>query len=76
MSTELERLKRICDALVEAFEVHPETRRTDCCLVSLDNGEGAVVEDFDERPSAPTVQRASHQAGLWTARQLLPITTP
>lgn len=70
MSTEPDRLRRICDALVEAFEAHPETRRTDRCLISLDNGEGATVEDRDERASAPTVRRASGEAGLWTARQV------
>jgi hypothetical protein len=67
---ELDRLRRICDALVEGFEAHPETRRTDRCLIRLDNGEGATLEDRDERPSAHTVQPAKSEAGLWTARQV------
>jgi hypothetical protein len=70
MSSELDRLRRICDALVGAFEAHPETSRTDRCLISLDNGEGVTVEDRDERPSALTVQRANSPDGLWTARQV------
>lgn len=71
MSTELDRLRRICDALVEAFEAHPATRRTDRCLISLDNGEGATVEDRDERPSTLPGQPARRsEAGLWTARQV------
>ena len=70
MGTELDRLRRICDAIVEAFEAHPEMRRTDRCLVSLDNGEGATVEDSDERPSALTVQRTVDEDALWTARQV------
>ena len=69
-STELDRLRRICDVLVEAFEAHPETRRTARCLISLDNGEGVTIEDRDERPSALTVQRADSKDGLWTARQV------
>lgn len=70
MSTEPDRLRRICDALVEAFEAHPETRRTDRCLISLDTGGGLIVEDRDERRSALPVQRAGADDGLWTARQV------
>lgn len=70
VTTDLDRLRRMCDALVEAFEVHPETRPTDRCLISLDNGVGATVEDRDERPSALTVGRARDENGLWTARQV------
>jgi hypothetical protein len=56
MCTELDRLRRICDALVEAFEAHSETSRTD---------------RWPRRAtSALTVQRARSEAGLWTARQV------
>jgi hypothetical protein len=70
MHTELDRLRRMCDALVDAFEAHPETRRADRCLISLDNGEGATVEDRDERPSALAVQPARSEDVLWTARRV------
>jgi hypothetical protein len=69
MTTKLDRLRRVCDALVEALESHSEKRRTDRCLTSLDNGRGAIVEDRDE-PSALTVQPARSEAGLWTVGQV------
>ena len=55
---ERQRLERICAALLEAFEAHPEARDTDLCAFKLDNQQGVVVDDYDE------------PGELWTARRL------
>jgi hypothetical protein len=45
---ERQRLERICAALVEAFEAHPETRDEDRCAIKLDNRRGIVIDDYDD----------------------------
>lgn len=55
---ERQRLERICAALLEAFEAHPETRDTDLCAFKLDNQRGVVIEDYDD------------PGELWTARRV------
>jgi hypothetical protein len=55
---ERQRLERICAALLEAFEAHPETRDTDLCAFKLDNQRGVVVDDYDD------------PGELWTARRV------
>ena len=55
---ERQRLERICAALVEAFEAHPETRDADRCAIKLENQRGIVIDDYDD------------PGELWTARRL------
>jgi hypothetical protein len=59
-SDDRERLARICSALVEAFESHPETLPTDQCSITVEGG-GVMVIDHDDPPAT---------GGMWTAQQV------
>lgn len=54
---ERQRLERICAALVEGVEAHPETPDADRGAVKLDNQRGVVIDECDD------------SGELWTARR-------
>lgn len=51
-----DRLTRMCDAAITAFENHPEHRDTDKCIVFLDDGRrgGLVLHGYDNDLEAMT----------------------
>lgn len=51
-----DRLTRICDQMTKTFEMHPEHRPDDKCIVFLDDGEmgGLVIYGYDDDAEAMT----------------------
>lgn len=40
----MDRLTRICEAMTDVFDAHPEHRETDKCIVFLDDGKRGGIE--------------------------------
>jgi hypothetical protein len=51
-----DRLTRICDKMTMTFDLHPEHRETDKCMVFLDDGKrgGIVLHGYDDQIEAMT----------------------
>lgn len=51
-----DRLTRMCNAAIDAFEAHPEHRDGDRCIVFLDDGQrgGIVLHGYEEDTDAMT----------------------
>ncbi len=49
-----DRLTRVCDAMTNTFDAHPETRATDKCMVFLDDGSrgGIVLHGYEDSTDA------------------------
>lgn len=54
--TPKDRLTRICDKMTVTFDMHPETRPKDRCMVFIDDGEmgGIVLHGYDDQVEAMT----------------------
>jgi hypothetical protein len=55
-SEPVDRLTRVCDQMTKTFDMHPETRSTDRCMVFLDDGKrgGIVLHGYDDQYEAMT----------------------
>jgi hypothetical protein len=51
-----DRLTRMCDRMTKTFDLHPEHRSTDKCMVFLDDGDvgGLVMHGYDNDFEAMT----------------------
>ena len=49
-----DRLTRICDTMTTTFDMHPESRDTDRCMVFLDDGDtgGLVLHGYEDQGEA------------------------
>lgn len=49
-----DRLTRMCDEAIRAFETHPEHREDDKCIIFLDDGKrgGIVLHGYDDDTDA------------------------
>jgi hypothetical protein len=53
-SDPVDRLTRMCDAMTKTFDLHPENRPEDKCMVFLDDGKrgGLVTHGYDDDTAA------------------------
>ena len=53
-NTPKDRLTRICDQMTKTFDMHPEHRPKDRCMVFLDDGKvgGIVLHGYDDEKEA------------------------
>lgn len=63
-----DRLTRMCDAAIKAFEVHPEHREGDKCIVFLDDGKrGGLVLHGYEKDTEAMVDLLMHLRAIFHA---------
>lgn len=66
--TPVDRLTRLCDAMTQTLEVHPEYRKGDKCMVFLDDGErGGIVAHGYKNDKEAIIDLLSHLRAMFKA---------